>query len=232
MGIDTFSTRFLLDGGVCGSVLTIGRQALFGDNRDYARMLGVSVSQFESIRAEGEGFSEGLLRHLGATSVDSLDYSTYEKASILHDLNEPVPSTLHKRFETVIDAGSLEHVFNYPIALRNCMEMVKQRGRLVIITPCNNYCGHGFYQPGPELFFRAFAKENGYEVTSAFLRVGVGEDEPEIFHLADPGVDGKRREISTMEQTLLYVEARRVEITCLFRKWPQQSDYVATWAAS
>ncbi len=221
-----------MEAGLSGSVLTIGRQALFGDNRDYANLLGISVSRFEEIRAESQGLCEALLRHLGAHHVDSLDYSAYEGATILHDLNEPVPTSWRERFNVVIDGGSLEHVFNYPIAFKNCMQMVAPGGKLLIITPSDNQCGHGFYQLSPELFFRAFSKENGYNVETAFLRVGAGDSEPEVIGLIDPALDGRRREIRTANPTLLYVAAKRVEIIDLFQKWPQQSDYLTTWAGS
>lgn len=232
MGVDVFSTAFLIEAGVSGSVLTIGRQALFGANSDYARLLDITVSDFEQIRAKSEGTCEGLLRHLGATSVDSLDVSGYEGASILHDLNMPVDPSLHQRFDLVLDGGSLEHVFNYPAALKSCMEMVKPLGKLLVITPSDNMCGHGFYQFSPELFYRAFSSENGFQVISAFLRVGLGDSESQLIDLVDPALDGKRREVQTSRQTLLYVEAQRIRVTELFRRWPQQSDFVATWESS
>ena len=129
MGIDVFSTRFLIDAGLSGSLLTIGRQALFGDNRDYAELLGISASHFEQIRAESQGLCEALLYYLGANTVDSLDCSGYEGATILHDLNKPIPASWRERFNVVVDGGSLEHVFNYPVALKNCMEMVARGGK-------------------------------------------------------------------------------------------------------
>lgn len=225
MGLDVFSTRVLVRAGISGVVATIGRQALFGDNSDYASLLGISVDEFASIRAESDGLCEGLLRHLGAASSDSLDLSAYEGATILHDLNEAIPTHLKERFDVVIDGGSLEHVFNYPAALRNVMEMVKPGGKLIIITPANNQCGHGLYQISPELMYRSLSAENGYRIQDIFLRSG----ESDVIGLKDPASDGKRREITTSEPTLMYVVALREAAVPLFRKWPQQSDYVAIW---
>ncbi len=228
MGIDVFSAKFLLEQKVSGAVLTIGRQALFGENADYSRLLGIGIGDFEGIRAESEGLCEGLLRHLGAASVDSLDYSGYEGATILHDLSDPIPGSLRERFDLVIDGGSLEHVFNYPVGLRNCMEMVRRGGKLTIITPADNQCGHGFYQISPELMFRALSPANGYELQNAFLRIG----ESSIVELDDPAKNGARNEIRTGAATLMYVSAIRREPVEIFRTWPQQSDYAATWAQS
>src|SRR4029077_10267153 len=94
---------------------------------------------------------------LDAESVETLDYSTYEGASIVHDLNSPVPASLHGRFDAVIEAGSLEHIFNFPMAIRNLMRMTKVGGWVFITTVANNLCGHGFYQFSPELIYRIFS---------------------------------------------------------------------------
>jgi hypothetical protein len=63
-----------------------------------------------------------------------------------------------------LDGGTTEHVFNFPTALTNAMQMVETGGHLVIITGGNNFCGHGFYQFSPELFYRALSAENGFEM--------------------------------------------------------------------
>ncbi len=230
MGIDVFSAALLKRIGLTGHVLTIGRQALFGENADYATLLGIGDAEFAAIRTQSEGLCEGLFQFLGAASVDSLDYSGYEGATMLHDLNIPVPRDWHEHFDVVVDGGSLEHVFNYPVALRSCMEMVKRDGDLVIITPSDNQCGHGFYQISPELLFRAFGEENGFSVTEVFLRIGTGPS-PQIVPLTDPAETGKRQEIRTTDSTLLYAVARRERVVPLFQAWPQQSDYVSTWRA-
>ncbi|MDR1149764.1 MAG: class I SAM-dependent methyltransferase, partial [Spirochaetaceae bacterium] len=86
-----------------------------------------------------------MFKHFGAVTVDSIDYSDYEGASIVHDMNLPVPGHLKEKYDCVWDGGALEHVFNYPTAIKNCMDMVKIGGHLILETPCNNQCGHGFY---------------------------------------------------------------------------------------
>ena len=64
----------------------------------------------------------------------------------------------------MLDSGSLEHVFNFPIAIANCMALTEVGGHFVAITPANNWCGHGFYQFSPELFYRVLCAENGFRV--------------------------------------------------------------------
>jgi 2-polyprenyl-3-methyl-5-hydroxy-6-metoxy-1,4-benzoquinol methylase len=76
--------------------------------------------------------------------VSSIDASDYENATYVHDLNVPIPDHLKGQFDLVDDGGTLEHVFNFPVALRNCMEMVKVGGHLLLNVPTNNFVGHGF----------------------------------------------------------------------------------------
>ena len=48
--------------------------------------------------------------------------------------------------------------------------MVKLGGHFIGVYPIDNFCGHGFYQFLPELFFRCFSQENGFEsLKNAFI---------------------------------------------------------------
>jgi 2-polyprenyl-3-methyl-5-hydroxy-6-metoxy-1,4-benzoquinol methylase len=89
-------------------------------------------------------------------------------ASIIHDLNKPVPKELEERFDVVLDGG-LEHVFDFPQAIENAMRMTKIGGHLILETPANNLCGNGFYQFSPELFFRVLDSGNGFELERLYL---------------------------------------------------------------
>ena len=96
----------------------------------------------------------------------SIDASAYENATMVHDMNLPVGDELKQKFSVVIDGGTLEHVFNFPTAIRNCMEMLKVGGHFFAHTMANNFMGHGFYQFSPELFYRVFSPENGFRDAS------------------------------------------------------------------
>ena len=54
-----------------------------------------------------------LLKYFGARKVESIDNSTYEGATYIHDMNKVIPDKFHCSYDTVIDAGTLEHVFKY-----------------------------------------------------------------------------------------------------------------------
>ncbi|HTE59068.1 MAG TPA: hypothetical protein VK631_01880, partial [Solirubrobacteraceae bacterium] len=113
-----------------------------------------------------DGFAEPVLHAMGAQRVDSLDISPFEGATVIHDLNQPLGEP-PRRFTAVIDGGSLEHVFNFPVAIRTCMELVEPGGSLVVMVPANNEIGHGFYQFSPELFYRV--AQHGFDVLQMLL---------------------------------------------------------------
>jgi hypothetical protein len=241
MGLSIDFVEFLLTvqaGRKLGDVLTLGRQQLLfssGQLRALASRHGLSV-EHKADKYAAPNFADALLSDLlGASSVTSLDRAGFEGAGFLHDLNMPVRSDRYETFDTVIDGGTLEHVFNVPTALANAMRMVRVDGRLVIFTPANNLCGHGFYQFSPEFFFRVFAAENGYRLerltllTHRYPSVEVGTHH-RWYDVADPAVVGSRVLLSSSECGSLMVVARRERAIVPFATVPQQSDYVSRWA--
>jgi hypothetical protein len=169
-----------------------------------------------------------LYKLLGATEVESLDASNYEGATHVHDLNQPLPDHLKQQYDFVDDGGTLEHVFNFPQAIKNCMETVKVGGRLQVETPCNNCFGHGFYQFSPDLYYRVLSPDNGFEVE----RVVVFEqyDGSQWYEVPDPWKVKSRIElVSKSVPIMMIVRARRTAAVPIFEKTPQQSDYVAAW---
>jgi hypothetical protein len=153
-----------------------------------------------------------------------MDASPYEGADVIHDLNEPIGPELHSCFDTVIDGGTLEHVFHFPNSIRTCMELVKPGGHLILMTPWHNYPGRGFYQLSPELLYGVLSAENGYEVERMLIAA-----EGSWYSVRKPEELKRRIEIATDDQILLYVTARRINERPIFAKWPQQSDYSAAW---
>ena len=154
-----------------------------------------------------------------------MDASNYEGANVIHDLNQPIASPLMESYDCVFDGGTLEHVFNFPIALKNCMELVRPGGHLIIITPWNNYAGHGFYQFSPELFYSALSAANGYAVEQMLI-----VKQNQWYAVANPREVGARIELINSEPTLLFLIAERVAGKPIFATWPQQSDYSAMWS--
>lgn len=172
-----------------------------------------------------EKFGDDFFLGLGAESLDVMDASNYEGARIIHDLNEPINPDLYASFDTVLDGGTLEHVFHFPNSIRSCMELVKPGGHLILMTPWHNYSGHGFYQFSPELFYNILSPDNGYIIESMMI-VSDGY----WYGIKNPAEVRSRIEISTTDSVDLYIIAKRTNSEKIFRTWPQQSDYSAAWS--
>lgn len=231
MGFDRESCEFLIHahkqvGAFRGKVLTLGRQQMFAspaEVRTLAAKKGLTLADDVSW-TPGSGYCEALFKALGAASVDSMDASDYESATLIHDLNAPVATDLHERFDCVVDGGTIEHVFHFPNAIRSCMRMIAPGGHYLAITPANNQMGHGFYQFSPELYFRIFSPENGFMVRTMLLRT-----HKEWFEVSDPKKVGNRGAPLSSVPLMLAIVAQRTGPTDVFHT-PQQSDYADAWS--
>ena len=223
MGVDLHGLRFLRylhRNGDFENTVTIGRQALVLKEDELATELNARI---EDIKGE---YCEKLLRNcFGATSVDSVDYSDFEKATLILDMNKDLPEAHANQYNTVIDFGCLEHIYRVTTALENCSKLCKPGGQIIHVLPANNFCGHGFWQFSPELFFSLYSSENGYSETEVFL--ADLRDVNHWFAVTRPS-EGRRVDIITKNET--YVLVRTVLGQSSYTHTNvQQSDYVYLW---
>jgi SAM-dependent methyltransferase len=178
-------------------------------------------------------YADPFFRLLGCQHLDAIDYSAYEHASVLHDMNLPMPADADNRYDIVFDGGCLEHVFNYPVALANCMRMVKPSGYLVLHTPCNNMAGHGFYQFSPELYFRVFTEQNGFTLERIVVHeVFRTSFSGQWYEVSDPAQIRRRVCIDSGHGLMLLVVAKKTQSIEPFRAPPYQADYERAWASA
>jgi hypothetical protein len=211
MGIDVHSLNFLRYAAkkkALGRVATIGRQSLM----------------VRSAQIGTETFCEQFLTtHLGAHVVHSYDYSDYEGATHVVDMNQPLRT--EERYDTVVDCGTTEHIFNVSQALRNISMLGASGAQLIHVLPANNFCGHGLWQFSPELFFSLYSEANGYAETEVFLadlgnsRSWFGVEQPR---------NGERAMV--VSNSPLYVLCRTRKVSAASHESVQQSDYVYAWS--
>jgi hypothetical protein len=247
MGICYADAKVLLDARTGGlsfdTTLTVGHQALFLHpaetrtlNRLYKERFPDSVNEALVNYVFGDPSDQFLRDFLGVKSLTILDYSQYEGANLIQDLNEPVTRDLWNRFDAIIDGGSLEHVFNFPNAISSLMKMLKVGGSIFIACPANNLCGHGFYQFSPELMFRVFSKENGFQLQRIFFSKAMFhsvERTPHpgvIYEIVDPMLAGGRVGLISKRPVVMRVEAKKLSDRELFKVPPLQSDYLVVWS--
>jgi SAM-dependent methyltransferase len=235
MAIDVNYARFLVssrqNGVNFGHTLTLGRLNFYLGTKETRRLLqwgGMDPGQHPRLMDfQASRYSEPFFEALGAQAVDSMDASNFEGATIIHDLNLPVPEALKGRFDVVCDGGTIEHILNFPMVIRNCLEMVKLGGHFVLATPANNFFGHGFYQFSPELWFRLLSDLNGFEMR----RMVALEYKPRArwFEVANPEAVRDRVILTNRYPVLLMALARKTAEKPVLQTFPAQSDYVPRW---
>jgi hypothetical protein len=137
---------------VTGPVLTLGVQDVTFHGHELDRALDI-CPKYSSARSNPMTSRE-LFADFGLAPVTALDISDYQGAEINFNLNEPdPPPETRQRFGLIVNGGTLEHVFHVPNALANINCMLKPRGSIVHVLPCNNWVDHGFYQFSPTLMF-------------------------------------------------------------------------------
>jgi SAM-dependent methyltransferase len=227
MGIDVHNLNFLAyaqDRGVSYErTLAIGRQGVFVTPYDLERHR--VTRGLAPLRRPDEPYGEPLLEDwFGAGVVDSVDASAYEQATHLHDMNRRWPAGRPElgSYDAVLDFGCLEHVFHFPVAWRNCVDLCRVGGHLLHAVPANNLAGHGFYQFSPELFTNLYRSENGFELVALFYAVM-----PEARYwwtVANPMAVHRRVTLRNASEVYLLVLARKLRDPGEMAA-PQQSDY-------
>ncbi len=214
-----------------GRVLMLGRQNILMRPSETQALFNEYGMQPDPRLLAPEGYSkppfaEPFFESLGATACESMDVSPYEGATLVHDLNEPLPPEQTEKFDLVFDGGTLEHVFNFPQALQNAMQLTKRGGWYAGFTCGNNWFGHGFYQFSPEVYYRALSRANGFSKCAVFV---VPEGLGLKWYLAeDPARHQTRTNLINGLRTPLLILARKTGPTPPRLKL-QQSDYVPYW---
>ncbi len=232
MGIDIHNLNLLAhaqDLGVCYEhTLAIGRQALFIEPfelEDHRRLRGLPPLQEPPRASTAPRYFEPLMQQwLGAQEAESVDVSAYEQATHIHDMNLPWPEPSAQRgaYDAVLDFGCLEHVFDFPTAWRNCVDLCKVGGHVFHSLPANNLAGHGFYQFSPELFFNLYRPDNGFELRGLWF--AVKGDRLRWWKVANPMEVKRRVNLCNGHEVYMLVLARKLRETGPLAA-PQQSDY-------
>jgi SAM-dependent methyltransferase len=130
-------------------------------------------------RAETKRFiaAERLFELMGfhRGNIDSLDYSDFEGASIIADLNLPVDRTHWGAFDIVFDSGTIEHVFSTRDSFQNILRMCRVGGFIVHLTP-TDMINHGLYNFNPGLFDDVYTVNGCERIDSALIAAALHND--------------------------------------------------------
>jgi SAM-dependent methyltransferase len=261
MGIGLWAAEYMAravhDFGIGGSALTLGRQDVWINEKQFRELAGrvnwgnvdgTKVEFFDKARSarvaalyeKGLGLRRSNARYIsdellfaamGFESLDSADANDFEGATVIHDFNRPglADAAAARQFDFVFDGGTIEHVFHVPNMMRNIFDVVKVGGFVLHAAPSNNHCDHGFYQFSPTFFYDWYGA-NGWSIKRAdFFKYAVSLDVPWEFTPYTPGSLTKVS-FGGLDSALYGIMfcAQKIHES----KWdqiPQQNYYVNKW---
>lgn len=225
-----------------GSVLQLGRQCVLFDAKvlqTYAKKHAVTLEEVEPQPSFDTyyrklGFIDDLtlFKSLGYSHVQSLDYSDFEGADLVWDLNEPIPEKYWGQFDLIYDGGTAEHVFHFPQLLKNIHLLLKEGGVIIHVSPSHNHVDHGFYMFSPQLFTEYYHANRYSILTSQIFEYTPNFNKPWTIFQYRPGLLEQLSYGGFGKKMLAIhlVAQKGPQATCGIV--PQQGSYVAAWKAS
>ncbi len=224
-----------------GSVATLGRLHVYftaAELETSARRAGVTLAPFEAelhrepdLARRGFLSDDAFLKALGFQSATRVDYSDYEGAEEILDLNSAkTPAGLEQRFDVILDSGTIEHVFHLPNALSHLTRMLKPGGRIIHLSPSANCMDHGFYGFSPT-FFADYYEENAFDLQSVQICRFLKPHEQSRWDVYDYTADrGARLQMGCLDGSVYFVfvvaQSTPQSTTGAI---PQQSAYRRRW---
>lgn len=247
MGIGRGAYRLLLEekkrGAFSGgSVLQLGRQCILFDAQllqKYALLHQVPLRKIEPqlsfdshYRKLGFIDDHTLFKSLGFQEVKSLDFSNFEGADLVWDLNQTIPEEYWGKFDLIYDGGTAEHVFHFPQVLKNIHLLLKEGGIVIHVSPSHNHVDHGFYMFSPQVYSEYY-RSNRYSIlTSHFFEYSPDHQKPWTIYAYEPGVlDQLAYGGFGKKMVAIHLVAKKTAESTSGVS-PNQGGYLSAWAAS
>ena len=149
-----------------GRILALSRYAIVGNAQHFN---DIFTKHGWNNRLDYDGLrlsDEQLFSALGFEVFEAMDCSDYEGADLVYDFNDPdVPVRYNEKYDYILDAGTLEHIFNLPNALKAVFQMLKSGGTFFFNQPVFIGHNHGLYGLSPCLFHEYF-RVNRWRINS------------------------------------------------------------------
>jgi SAM-dependent methyltransferase len=236
MGLGRAATALLLEEAAArpfvGKIATLGRQTIGATPQE----ISAQFKRFGVLPRAPIGHTQpddqALFRMMGFAAVESLDYSDFEGATHVVDLNsDNLSPSLIGQFDVVLDSGTIEHVFHVPNALKNALSLAKEGGRVIFLSPSSNHVDHGFYMYSPTLFMD-YLTANGLRIeTCYFIRYSPDGRRPwQAYRYTRES--WRQFTIGVLDDRpyMVFVVATRVPGSSI-GKIPQQALYLERWNA-
>jgi SAM-dependent methyltransferase len=158
-----------------GSILEIGQANWYGDCDPRVLLNDLSDKQrredweTDLKRGDVDAFSIARLCYLAlfdCDDVDAIDGDPNAPNALRLDLNQPVK--LKGEYDTTINHGTAEHIFDIAQVFATIHQFTKPGGLMIHEAPFTGWVDHGFYCLQPTLFWDV-AAANGYEIVGVWI---------------------------------------------------------------
>ncbi|MCY2986359.1 MAG: hypothetical protein NTY19_00575 [Planctomycetota bacterium] len=130
-----------------------------------------------------------------------------ERADLIHDLNNPIPTEWAGQYDVVFDVGVVEHVCDIFRGLSNCISLLKVGGTVAHLVPLHGWHNQVFFNFQPQYFAEVY-RANGFEPTRTFINFYPSFDEwidrPMLYREYQYGDE------------MIFQEPRKLTNTCFF----------------
>lgn len=115
----------------------------------------LNKNNLEKIKHSTNGSFQNILFNeiLECKKIDSLDITNEEGANITWNMNDDISlggfSNLKSTYDIIFEGGTMEHVSNTNMYLKNIFYLLKPGGKYISQVPSAGLAEHGFYQFSP-----------------------------------------------------------------------------------
>lgn len=215
------------------SLAMMGKQDININFKEFMNTIKNMGIKYDDVMADSIMQSEHIdafdfFRMFGFGKVSAVDYSEYEGADIVFDLNSDLPDELNESFDYIINGGTLEHVFDIKKAVINMSKMLKCGGIIMHTSPAVGWVNHGFYSISPT-FFQDFYSVNGFEIENMEFECMIsGNDScPRTFFSEDLRVFHNLRDMSDYIKVLQQVrDVEKIILITIARRTADTQEFV------
>ena len=199
MGINRQTLELLINENnhknISGNFLSIGKQTVNVDLLNAIELFqkySLSTKELEALyafrkfdtstRHAAESILDNdLLSCFSTAKYHCLDRSTYEGATLIHDMNKPISRNLCEEFDFIYNGSCMDNIFDPVSFIRNTSEMLKTGGRVVHIECATGVPG-AYLMFSPEWFFSYYALNNFIDCK---VYVTVAKEDGKTRHIFD-----------------------------------------------
>ena len=156
--------------------------------------------------------TDAVFRALGIDAT-YIDIHKSRGPEVIYDLNETIPWVAPK-FDVVVDAGTVEHIFNIATAMWNVRKLCNVGGTIIHGNPIS-MTNHGFYNLSPTFYLDLYQHHGDTIEYAAMLAGPVGKRE--VYEMPPT------KRFSPPSNAVSLVVVKRGAAWA--QGWPQQSKY-------